>query len=861
MRHGEYFYFKKMDLKQLCPDIEKYSSENYEIEYSLRNKLTLFRNIQQYLHVERFERTKIYYFDDNSHGAILSQIRRVENVESGKAIYEQKKVVYRNKLKLDVYPYEIQLKVSKETPMSKKISVELANKVCYRYRLIFSAPDFPFEVDLSMRVFPKNLSEKIPTFSDEDLFNPMYIKSDKFVVVYDLEFEMKGECECDEAFEKLINMLKMAQPSQMKGSDLSEEELIAKTFDFRMTPQVNVLTNRIMDEIDLSKFVYLEKTDGLRTLLVSDGHNLYSYRNKEGLKKLEGEVTKVDSMGKPKVFVVDSEFFDGNYYVFDVYFVDEDVRCLPFEERMSKFTDVNFSEFAIYVKTWKQVDVTKLKELIEYAMTKRENVDGIVLQSKEGYDLKEWLRGNYQYKLKPLELTTTDFLYKWIDDEKCYYLYLIGTFGELVFNLKARPRCLQKAYSMFGIDLKKIPKAKSYMILFDSPLFENMYKCVVNENVLKNIDCCGCPIENLEKEGCLDGLIIETSYYMKVGDEERFYQQTPIRVRWDKVKPNGYRIGLMNACILFSPPTADNHYFHKITNEDVETAFGLGVFKGSDELKCGEVMINAFHTINQNIRDYTFKVLKNYIMSIDDVKYKTAFDLCGGRGSDLKRLYSLGFNNIIAADADAEALTTYSLKAIFYKQWNMEGNALPKLTLNCLKEPLGQDGKELSLILKMKQRYEFKKCNLVVIDYALHYICNSEAEKNLKNVVNIIKAVSNPGALVLINFYDGDKIVKKNGDFKIFKIKINVADNEVRAFMPLPTIEKEGYREEPLMMDKHVEMLERSGLRMLKSYYPLLEHDFVADFKDASEKSEVVEGIAEGMRDYLECIRSCIFEV
>lgn len=870
--------------------IEKYKPNEYEIEYKITNKYKFFKNIQQFLHVEKFEKTKIYYFNSDK----SKPIRIIEDMETHKKIYEQKDVKIKDKIKLNYYPYEIQIKVSKENKIKENsIQKNKADKICYRYRLVFSLKDFPFEIDLSLRVFPKNKNSKLPTFTDEDVFNPTYNSSDDYLFVYDLEFEIlktyKGNIKS--AFEQLekilmktneeyLGKLKLNQNtnSKLKGkslidsdlntnsdSDLNSNsnsnsnsdsnsnstntntnttnttntklnELIESTFDFRKTPQVSVLTNKMIDILDLSNFVYLEKTDGLRTLLVFDSNTLYSYRNKEGLDILNSN-SNLDSNLK---FVVDSELFEDKYYVFDVYYINQDIRELPFIERMNKFKELLNSNLKnIELKTYKDVDITKLSELINYGMTKRPNVDGIVFQSKEGYSLNEWLKKDYQYKLKPLELTTTDFLYKWIKNEKCYYLYLIGSFGELLFNLRVRPRCLQKAYIPLNIDLKNIEKRKDgYLILFDTPLFENMYKCEVKPEDIKKIENLNSEI-NPNKEGCLDGLIIETSYFMP-GKE---YKQIPIRIRWDKVNPNGYRIGFANACILFSPPTAENHYFHKITNEDVAKTFKLGEPLNEN----GESLINTFHIINQRIRDYTFEVLKDYLKS-QESKTKTAFDLCGGRGSDLKRLYSLGFNNIIAADADAEALATYAIKGIFYRSWNLN---FGKLTLNCICEPLGNDGKELSLILKMKQRYEFKKSDLIVIDYALHYICDSNFEKNLKNLMKIIKTVSNPGAYILINFYDGDKIIKNKGDFKIFKIKISqLQSNNPTAFMPLPTIEKDGYREEPLLLNKYIELLKCEGMNILKDYYPVEENDFIDDLENVE--------MGRNMIDYLGCIRSII---
>ena len=223
--------------------IEKYKPNDYEIEYKITNKLKFFKNIQQFLHVERFERTKIYYFNSTSTtsttsttklnqninlGAIapigpsglgtegshefcknLPQIRIIEDIETNKQVCEQKDVIIKNKIPLSIYPNEIQLKISKERKITKIPDIKKADKVCYRYRLIFSDNELPFEIDLSMRVFPKNKNKRIPKFTDEDVFNPVYFLSNDYSIVYDLEFELLKNYTgtIKSAFEKLIKLL------------------------------------------------------------------------------------------------------------------------------------------------------------------------------------------------------------------------------------------------------------------------------------------------------------------------------------------------------------------------------------------------------------------------------------------------------------------------------------------------------------------------------------------------------------------------------------------------------------------------------------------------------------------------------
>ena len=846
--------------------IEGYDPKKYEVEYKITNKLQFFANMQKYLTPQSFEHVIIYYSEPVRHR--FESIRIFEELDGSKRV-ETKRIRYVATIPLDTYPYSMKLKISTERPNPPEEKYNIIN-MCHRYRMSFTRPDFPFRVDLSLRVFPTSPASLLPTFTEEDLIHPSYKESTEYGWVYDMEFEViKYITNATDAFYDLCKLIKQCvdehqnsggiqvmqysvgellggddeDVQSISSSSSSEQpnkllqQLVHDTFDFTRTPQVSVMTNRIIQTVDLHNFVYLEKTDGLRTLIVCRKGKYYTYTHKDGIQQLTHD-------GLPKcshTFVIDTELKDGKYYIFDVYYVDGDVRERDFKSRMSMMTQLlepmSREDSILITKSYKEAINPKLsyteniKQLIDHAMTVREGVDGIVFQSKEGY--MNWLRQDYQYKLKPLELTTTDYLYKYIPHRSCYYLYCGGNFAELIFNLRARPRCMTEAYSIFGWNVKNLPKQDIYNILFDTPLFNQMYTCSPTDDELKKLT----DISQTAAEGCLDGLIVETRF------DPNTMRQIPVRVRSDKSYPNSYRVGLGNACILFSPPVPPNeYYFQSITPENVQKVYGV------DD---GEKLISAFHIINQKIRNHTFETLYAHMTHLDFTSYITALDLCGGRGSDLQRLVNLGVNNVIAVDSDREALVSYSIRGIFYKSFkpplHIPTPPAKRLNLNCICRQLGQ-ADDMKLIVDIKERYEFKQCDIVVIDYALHYICNSD--DNLINLVNIISAIKAPTTLILVNFYDGDKILKrveaksKTATFGIFKIEVD----GMSAKMPLPTIDQSGYREEPLLLNKHLGILQKHGWTIVHDYYPLISNPELAnpDYPDITE--------------YLQCIRSVIFK-
>ena len=800
-------------------------NKNSEIEYKITNRLEYTRFIQTRLILLSSELSTIQYYKSN----VPNVVYRTTTID-GKAKSEIKKHVIKNQTVLNCYPYKLQYKYSEEN--ETEIKFDVLTTQCKRMRLTYRStkPNLPFKIDVSLRVFCNNPDDVVIT--ESDVITPNIIMNKEFKLVYDIEFEQidmsisikdafgllcSWLCEISKEYEiyRITNEItelqdeittehdnglneEFKQNFKMIGGEKSEQliNIINKTFDFTLTPQVDIATNKLLQSISKDNFVWLDKTDGLRTLIVCFDGVINSF--------VKGELHSLDIVDKnAPVFVVDTEFKDDVYYVFDVYFYNSDVRLLTFEERLKTF-DINKinTQLKFVIKPYHKIE--DWTTLINYAMTVHPGIDGVILQSKAGYDVDlknsfNWIKKKYQFKLKPLELTTTDFLYVAQKlNPKRYDLYLSGNYFDWKFNLSENVR--KRMYI-------KTDNPKFVYLLFDTPLFNNAYYSEPTEQELNDLN-----VSNL------DQMIIETAFING--------RQIPIKIRNDKQFPNNYKVGLSNFCLLFSPPVSpDNNYFHTITPSEVEKNFDI-----DDGMK----LINEFHVFNQNIRNYTFSKLKTLIS-----KNATAIDLCGGRGADYPRLVLLKVNNILAVDADREALATYAMKAVNWKSVLPPTQTEPEyLNLNCV---YGCVDIANDWIKELKARRNYRDADVIVIDYAIHYL-------NIEYVINAIKQIAKPGCVMLINFYDGDLIKAKQGKFKIFKI--NLYDNNT-ADMPLPTIEKKGYRNEPLVTNETVNRLKKE-FKVIKEYYPTTEIEFLnacPEFK----KSD--------LSDYLNCIKSLILKV
>ena len=233
----------------------------------------------------------------------------------------------------------------------------------------------------------------------------------------------------------------------------------------------------------------------------------------------------------------------------------------PKSEKPINF-DAHKSEKCILPLEFKLLDIYKIsdwKQTIDYALSKRDNTDGIVLHTLSGIDVQKWPKVNLAYKLKPIHLNTIDFLYIYIPAHNNYQLYLSSNYQ--TFNHALRSKSINDKISqeIFNYDLDKDAKMnENYFILFDCPYFEDMWKYEFNENDLKGLNLKDklskvkhpniLNSKDLNHPAILDKLIIESQYLV---DEHRWQ---PIRIRYDKEYPNNYNVGLTNVSLIFDPP-------------------------------------------------------------------------------------------------------------------------------------------------------------------------------------------------------------------------------------------------------------------------------------------------------------------
>ena len=483
-------------------------------------------------------------------------------------------------IKIKTKDIKIFTKYSRETVLSNANhnfdNLEIDN-VYRKLRITYLFPNLNFRIDLTSRYFPIfdnsiSLNSNIILNTIEEMkhisFKPEQILQFKNIDGYnlkvDLEFEYTPDFENSSLlldYNKLVCFL--SNYDHITYSKL--KQLIP--FDFTKSPQVSILTNKIINSPNSqNNFVWSEKMDGTRYLLIIYGNSVYTWQGVEQLKYLTSIVNKNENELKNQIYVIDCEKIDNTFYIFDFYIYNfNDIRSKDYIIRL-KFASKFISEFEMKNYSFKLLQIYKISDwskTINYALSKHENTDGIVLHTTGPIEINKWPKITIAYKLKPVWLNTVDFLYKYIPSLKYYQLYLSSNYQTFIHSLRTKSITDKISQELFNYDLDKsnLNSNDNYFILFDCPYFENMWKYEFDYNDIIKLGL------NSNSDSELDNLIIESQYSI----EKQKWQ--PIRIRYDKQYPNNYNVGLTNVSLIYDPPYFNNSLsnYNQIIPENIET--------------------------------------------------------------------------------------------------------------------------------------------------------------------------------------------------------------------------------------------------------------------------------------------------
>lgn len=541
----------------------------------------------------------------------------------------------------------------------------------------------------------------------------------------------------------------------------------------RYYPQVGVLTNHIFYQHQPDDFVYLEKTDGERTLILIDDNDIYKLTTYPKL-SLSLLLTIEDDTNILNGFsLLDAELYNNKYYVFDAYAVDNvliyDYNYINRMKRINDFIDNQHNNNLlndVFIKQYYEVTKQNLNDIInminttDYSNDTGNKIDGVVFQLVNSPYINDENKptpdNTTTFKLKKRTLNTIDFLLKYDNNKQIYYLYLQNK-------------------------------------LFKCPYFYNLNKLNINQ-IINNWNQNGYNNEQItEINELISDMVNDPNKYNNVIVELSLTYSNywvPIRVRTDKIYSNSYKVGISNSGVIFSPLALNESYFTKdFNNSPFDTS-----------------LRSEYHDTNKYIRQYIFNELFALIKQHDNL---SLLDICGGRGGDVKYYLSNGVNDIYVIDGDKPALTQYVDR--YYNRCNINARYII----------LDENEEKTNKLIKHIQYYK-QQFDIIIMNYAFHYLCDND--NKIINLKHLILSLLKPNGFILFSFFDGDKLIK-NLPIKNFD-NIQPCDDNINCLMALPTIDPTGYRIEPLVKRHHIDLLtsnddNNSSLNIIKEFYPL----------------------------------------
>lgn len=531
------------------------------------------------------------------------------------------------------------------------------------------------------------------------------------------------------------------------------------------------------------------------------------------------------------------------YYIFDVYyskFKDSvDVRTLTFENRMAEaevvFKAINkiakcdskkkgtlgttlferdsVQGYKLRIISKAYEKKVSFKKLVEDIKEEQDTVkddlaeiefDGYILQlkcpyvliPKSNYSVFD-LNKSYSFKVKPQRFNTIDFKLKNANSktmpkypngrpvnkeviDPIYKLYLVCSGVESSFALReaSRSKSIERT-----TDILFLTPFYNQTSIYDASLDDEIEFPVVE--VVGTYSNGSVKTKRTVKKVHPKDIDLNNKIVEMYFDHDKNIWKIH-RLRFDKAYPNGYRIGLSNMSIHFDPLRLESYYSSKLT-------------------KFSDALVEDFHNCSHTVRDVIYNKLQEQmvIQKFDDFKQINFLDIAGGRGGDAEYIIKLmktmkpgAILNLFGTDISSTGLVKYVLKtqklSIQYQR---------EINLNVVAGANGTTEQNEQLYEEIVSRDEFRKFNVINMSFAIHYISDY-----LHEFAEFCKRLMADDTIVMLTFYDSEAVLENIKKFKVFTdIKINLDKNE--AYMPLPTIDASGYREEPCMSRKHIEEL------------------------------------------------------
>ena len=430
------------------------------------------------------------------------------------SIIERKIVLQKNDISDTCFPLVFRYSKEDVTQITDMSYLNDVNKYSRKQRITYKAMDSKladWKIEKTVRFYTEDSrSRKLTEDLTEDNVN-----NEMLYDVIDVEFEYIGEPKY--IVQSVSDLLSRLFPTMFKYVNITYGKInaVLKSDISQMSQKVAIVTQSMVNSTDIRRYSISEKIDGERAILIIFGDSMYAQTSTMFIEVSCNDDTNdslFSSKRKRSLIILDCEYLNDVYYVFDVLYNNGKVSTC-FQER-SELIDSFVLEYEnrVHIKRLPSFSLKTWDAAIDYIndndtskIFKNVPIDGIILRD-----------GDNLYKLKNKAHLTVDFLIRYNQDDGYCYLFTIGDPKEVITK---KPFNEPYSKGLFGYHLNEKINTSSAYILAAFPYVSSCYRTL---------------IDDYEK---YDGKVTE----MLLNENK---QWIPIRIRYDKEYPNGYKIAL-----------------------------------------------------------------------------------------------------------------------------------------------------------------------------------------------------------------------------------------------------------------------------------------------------------------------------
>ena len=430
------------------------------------------------------------------------------------SMIERKIVLQKNDISDTCFPLVFRYSKEDITQVTDNAFLNDVNKYSRKQRMTYKSMDpklADWKIEKTIRFYTEDsCSRKLTEDLTEDNVN-----TEALYDIVDVEFEYIGEPKY--IVQSVSDLLSRLFPTMFKYVNITYGKInaILKSDISHLSQKVAIITQSMIDNTDIKRYHITEKIDGERAILIVLGDNIY-VQTSTAFTEISCNDNVNESMFNSKrkrtLIILDCEYLNDIYYIFDILYNNGKVST-GFQER-STLIDSFVLEYenripikrlpSFSLRTW-DAAINYINDNETSKIFKNIPIDGIILRD-----------GNNLYKLKNKAHLTVDFLIRYNRDDGYCYLFTIGDPKEVITK---KPFNEPYSKGLFGYHLNEKINTTSAYILADFPYISSCFRLV---------------IDDYEK---YDGKVTE----MLLNDNKTW---VPIRIRYDKEYPNGYKIAL-----------------------------------------------------------------------------------------------------------------------------------------------------------------------------------------------------------------------------------------------------------------------------------------------------------------------------